>query len=823
MGKKLLYRIIKQLWEVDIQALEDKNINLIRDKANLAKNIQNLKNQLDKKEKLIDGYNINSDSLKAKYEALKENYEQVLSENKNLKKQLTELEQQISKLKNEKELIIQKRKEETDQIHTLQSKIQIITTEKSESREYFQKEISLLLASNDKLTKDNSKLKEEFKEYEKQIQEKQAQLTSFQTSSTTQNELIRELKEIISQLQSDTKQNSAKDEIIDELRKSVERSNELTANLQSDIERFRNETVQKEEVELTHTVSSTNIWQKVDGAVIVHKTKNIGKRTEKQFTHEENSFEYLGEFLFNLNTYNQIDSTKLPDVFYPRKGTPVLKWHEVKSNSTVGVTEPLLLEALKLLIEYLPDIEILQNIALAIKNRTYSYVPDIALYWAEFNLCIDIEIDEPYDIISRKPLHYQGSSDYLRNLYFVRQGWVVIRISEEQIVRNINFCVKYIAAVIYDIINDQRLKEFVEDFVVEQQPRWTYDEALELAKSNYREEYLNIEAVQELTELGTYDEKQFIGNPPAEDILPGEAYANLESQLTQIRNRYIRITCYPFEEQTIMENFFCEKHEYKLGLSGFDVVNEKSTFIPFEKVISLVGIDNQFKYPLYNNSGNTTEAKLNELVKEAIYNYNPIRIEYSDANSNITFRNITLVSYVSDSVEYYGDKIWKNYYQNEKGSKLVAFCNLRNAQRHFYIHRIRAIQIFDVKEMCIGQINSLPTALWYPLMQQDFKLCNHILKLTPSFLMEKKSLLFDTYFKNLTLITVGNYAHYLLLSGQTDKSIEIYRKFDGERVDESKSWREKNLEDFRELSKIGNYHEKFEEAKKQLQWEFTEV
>lgn len=64
----------------------------------------------------------------------------------------------------------------------------------------------------------------------------------------------------------------------------------------------------------------------------------------------------------------------------------------------------------------------LDNVKLPILNRNYSYRPDFCLYWAKKQLYIDIEIDEPYDIVSRKPIHYQGNGDNLRDRYFIRNG-----------------------------------------------------------------------------------------------------------------------------------------------------------------------------------------------------------------------------------------------------------------------------------------------------------------------------------------------------------------------------------------------------------------
>jgi len=96
--------------------------------------------------------------------------------------------------------------------------------------------------------------------------------------------------------------------------------------------------------------------------------------------------------------------------------------------------------------------------------------------------------------------------------------------------------------------------------------------------------------------------------------------------------------------------------------------------------------------------------------------------------------------------------------------------------------------------------------LWYPLMKNDFQLCDHISKLIPSFLIDTD------------LTTAGNYAHYLLLSGRQEEALELYRKFDGKMLSKELGWREVNLQDFEDLKDIANYKKKFDEAIEILGW-----
>jgi hypothetical protein len=783
MIKRIIYRIIKYFFGIDIlkllsnsQMLQSSNSSLKQKYAKLEQQIISQREQLNHADNLLIASKNELENLKTENVEIKSNMTQVLTSMQTLKMKFDEENQLTQKITIEKEKLEEKIQTEIDTKLSVQSQLKDV-----ESKYVVQKNA---------------------------INDLQGQIASYKESKSKQLEIIRNLKEVISQLQSEAVNFKLKDEIIEKLRKNVDDGTGQISNLQSKLEELQNEIDKSKPPVITHTKQQLKkTLQKIDGIVVEHKGLNVGIRSKKRPEKDGNDFNYLGNFLFNLWQYNKQDSENFPDVFYPKLKTPILKWHKAKSNTTTGIAEPLLAEDIKSIKKLAPDIKILQNITLSIRNRDYSYRPDLALFWQKHNLCIDIEIDEPYDIVSRKPIHYMGSSDYLRNLYFVSQGWVVIRFSEKQVVENTADCIKYVAYILKKITGELIFETFIELYKPEYAQRWSYLQAEEYAIENYREKYLGIETAKKIYDLESifFDESPFFGNPPAEDILPEVDYSILEKKLSEIQNQYIRITKYPFEDQLILENFKCEKKNYKKCISGFDLVEETNSFIPFDLIFDIDGMDSQFIYPLYDNSGDGSDEKLRKLVKEAIYGCYPIRMEYRDAYANITFRNIVMVSFVSDSKEYFGDEMWANYYK-EKGSLIVAFCELRKAQRHFYIDRIQAIQIFDVRFLGIGHIISFSTALWDPLMKNDLMLCKQISNLIPN------------YLKETDLVTVGNYAHYLLLSGRKDDALEIYRKFEGKKVNKELTWRNMNLLDFKSLSNVEDYKEKIDEAIDILGW-----
>lgn len=131
---------------------------------------------------------------------------------------------------------------------------------------------------------------------------------------------------------------------------------------------------------------------------------------------------------------------------------------------------------------------------LLVKRPDYDqpYIPDFAYIDSQLNLHIDVEIDEPYTINTRQPLHYLGClKDQQRNQFFLEQGWVVIRFSEAQVVKSPASCCKAIAATIASITGYSAIMHsFREVSTLKPERRWTQVEAQQMAETTYREQYL---------------------------------------------------------------------------------------------------------------------------------------------------------------------------------------------------------------------------------------------------------------------------------------------------------------------------------------------
>lgn len=115
------------------------------------------------------------------------------------------------------------------------------------------------------------------------------------------------------------------------------------------------------------------------------------------------------------------------------------------------------------------------------------YFPDICLIISGM-ISIDIEIDEPYVMGSKKETHYRGCGDEQRDEYFINNGWYVIRFSEEQVIKNTDLCVNIINhLVLYlqegDIKHIDKLFFTIANMAT---PKWTKEQSRLMSIKKYK-------------------------------------------------------------------------------------------------------------------------------------------------------------------------------------------------------------------------------------------------------------------------------------------------------------------------------------------------
>ncbi len=123
------------------------------------------------------------------------------------------------------------------------------------------------------------------------------------------------------------------------------------------------------------------------------------------------------------------------------------------------------------------------------------YLPDFYYSHATQNYYVDIEIDEPYSFETGEPIHYymtnDQTSDYKRDSFFLSCHWVVLRFSEEQVVKFPDECCKYIAQVISYCFGEKKYLRLFQNIPdIPYMPVWDYGQAEAKINNCYREKLL---------------------------------------------------------------------------------------------------------------------------------------------------------------------------------------------------------------------------------------------------------------------------------------------------------------------------------------------
>lgn len=146
-----------------------------------------------------------------------------------------------------------------------------------------------------------------------------------------------------------------------------------------------------------------------------------------------------------------------------------------------GVAELKFLEKLNLELQGLIFVDMVPYLGLSGNRKIYN--PDFTLICEKTNLHIDIEIDEPYTLVERQPIHYIGSSDNRRNEFFLDNNWCIIRFSERQILQSTTECIETIKSVYNNLI--EKNSYYLTKLQIEE--RWTYEKSLIMQNNKYRE------------------------------------------------------------------------------------------------------------------------------------------------------------------------------------------------------------------------------------------------------------------------------------------------------------------------------------------------
>jgi hypothetical protein len=124
-------------------------------------------------------------------------------------------------------------------------------------------------------------------------------------------------------------------------------------------------------------------------------------------------------------------------------------------------------------------------------NDDYKYSSDFTFILAN-GISLIVEVDEPYEGKSKKPHHcIDDGKDDNRDEFFLKGNWAVIRFSEFQVCAHPIECCYTIAKVIHSIDSTSSLThKFTGVDRLPTDRRWTQKESRQMAKRDYRLQYL---------------------------------------------------------------------------------------------------------------------------------------------------------------------------------------------------------------------------------------------------------------------------------------------------------------------------------------------
>lgn len=537
---------------------------------------------------------------------------------------------------------------------------------------------------------------------------------------------------------------------------------------------------------------------------------NDGQRVEID-TVIKNYSECIGQVTYEVDKlhFNKLPNS-YPIILLPDLGSDIFSRVETK-HGRQGVCDSFLYEEI---VKIFDSAQL--NSAIFLRDSAISAEPDISLFFDNSNLLIDIEVDEPYDGLSRSPLHYAGCNDNIRNELFRANGWAVIRFSERQVRLNPLSCIKLIASVVDNLLNMQFGELFEHIPNIETEELWSFEQANYWASDNYREDYLGLEFTLENKSEGfNTDYKQednlFVGKPTSikdaeeelsqDNLQISDKLSTIDIIKLAIANSQFLSFKYGEEEYTtvllplsITENTSPVKFDGQLEESFFGL----TYVVDFVHDLKVVG---GFATLTLENPNELTAY---ETLHKASLHGNLVKILYYTAGSGKTqwrvLKGITFLYYLN----FFGLHAFPNYQEyrmNLHRSDIVfskeyiyAYCMLRNEMRQFKLDRILSIQVLSNK-YCHFDLDYL--------IPEFYNTSSYRAILAKEFDKAVNNAHASLFYKPNKLTAKGNLAHALFFQGVIEDSIELYRRHMGEEIESGMLWEDMIEADILEFSAVG--------------------
>ena len=562
----------------------------------------------------------------------------------------------------------------------------------------------------------------------------------------------------------------------------------------------------------TKTSDSDNVFidNTSEGIVIVPNDLAIGERRAMGKTNESMAFRYIGKVRNGKDKMDVLTHDNYPFILIPQTGISILDCNPFEG-FVCGVSEPKLFEALQRLKEVEHEIEVIKNVTLPIKKRNYGYKPDIAILWKSKGIAIDVEIDEPYDIKSREPIHCtDDEKDYIRNAYFLDNGWFVIRIAEEQAIKNVDGIYGYVSNIISAFAKDER---FARDCSIDPVMRWSKEEAKKMAVDGYREKYLELPLEIKNSDPDKNSESDYIApqnfvfNKPTIEIIDHH-YDESSNKIREVAESYTYIRIKRIEDGY---EYITTKDSIKystVGVSIKDVIEDKKFYLPYANIDSCVGLDT-----IKVEKG---DIDWQEFVYDTMVHCRPIHFRYEKTSEPGPTERTVL--YIKPFLTYYeGAQKYMEKHSKMDWLKYVShgvydwLCNLNNMSEFsgFCLYR-KDVRMFNSFRILDGYAYDC----YKPLVKYDTDDVLRVLDKGDGRLAEIIYSHFTNEEKN-DYSNVANNGHALVIQDKYDEALNYYFRFPEEKVIcDNVTWYDALWEDVEKFSKNEKYGSKFDHVKK---------
>lgn len=364
----------------------------------------------------------------------------------------------------------------------------------------------------------------------------------------------------------------------------------------------------------------------LEGILLTAENMVLGERSTSHPDQLTNALIYEGETQINpLLERTRRESSLYPALYQPGNGVPVLVPSPIQPISAQGMTAALR-DALQQALSGTSGIQLLETVALPIRNRTYGYIPSIALYVERGHFYVDIEVDAPHTATGQS-IHYQGGADHLRNLYFLENGWAVFRFAEQQVAAHKDQIVDLILQQLAVLTDRADL-----DREVDMEPIW-----------------LNRWSREETTENTTASDPVFQGLAPDIDILIDHS-AHCQKLVDKVKGHpYTKVTLHNDYEYVFVSDSLKPCTEgYERGWAVTDVIEQQKVFIPFSEIVSITYLDSLWLSPelvIGEEFAMEEWDQLGKGLKEAAYGARPIHIQYQPKEGTAVEQDVLYLSH----------------------------------------------------------------------------------------------------------------------------------------------------------------------------------